>query len=398
MQQPLPRTTSEQRAPHYEDIETLIAVGFLSHSVVVSGVHLSLRSLGPGDLFLLRTRLSGHGQANWRLWTLASSIWMVDGFLLLGEPHAAPFILQTLRKIPKGGQDLLFSIASGLFARQTRAGEGTEAYCYAALSRFRWKSYGGSAPNMHSGIPGQEQLGTNYVQRMWTFYNEIEDLRLEEEAAWEGMKYVASAQSPKGVKKTDTHDRQMRQKELDRRQEVQDRFFYIATGVLDRQGRAPGEKGVVRDPFALKSHEELAQEMYRWTAGIEDDHDRIVNDYKKEVVARYEAEKAAREQRAAEYRKQLDSMPLPARSSPLVGYTQAQLSQILQHRSPGKPGLRTVFEGEGHSDYVYNKYLERTPDTGGLVATSDGRLIQSEQRDLTEQVAGRNVPFEARED
>jgi len=323
---------------------------------------------------------------------------MLDGLLVLEEPNVVPFFFQKLKSLPKRSQEILFSIIIGLFSRQTRAGDGTESYCYEMMSRFRWKSYGGHSPHTQSGIPGQEKLGTNYVQRMWTFYNEVEDRRLAEEAAWEGTKLIVSAQAPKGVKKIDTHDRQAKQKEAERRQEVQDQFFYVSTGVIAKAGLTPEGEKKAPSPFAPKSDEQLAQEMHSWVAGKEDDHDRVVNNYKQQVVARYEAEKAAREKRAADFRKHLDSMDLPARASPLVGYTQGQLSQILQHRNPGRPGARTVFEGEGRGDYVYTKYLERTPDTGGLAAAADGTLVLADKGDLTGQVAGRQVSFDTREE
>ena len=393
MRRLLPNTTPEQRGPKYEDIESLITVGFLSHSVVVNGVHLSFRSLGPGDTFLLRTRLTGHGGGDWRLWTIASSIWMVDGFLVINEPQAAPFILQILRKLPKAAHEILFSIVSGLFIRQNKALDGVEAYCYEGTSRYRWKSFGGTSPHFHSGIPGQETLGTNYVQRMWTFYNQVEDKRISEEAEWEGFKLVASTQAYKGMKKVDEHDKQAWQKEQARRQLVQDTFFYRTIGLIDKEEE--DAIATANKAFEAKSAEDLEHEMFLWVSGQEDEHDRIVSEYKREVIARHEAQKAERERRAAEYRRRLDEES-KTRMYPtvLVGYTQDQLANILQDRRPG--GVRVVQVEGGREDIDYTKYLDGGADTDGLTVTPDGRVVQAEKRDLTEEVARHQVSINLR--
>ncbi len=393
MSQVLQNTTLEQRVPYYGDIETLISVGFLSHSVVVNEVPLSLRSLGPGDMFVLRTRLASAKGEDWISWVIASSIWMVDGVLILNEPHAILSTYQTVRRLPKVAKEILFSLVSGLLTRQNRAIDCTEAYCYESISRFKWKSLKGAPMHQHSGIPGQESLGTNHVQRMWTFYNEVEDIRIAEESAWEGFKMVASSQSPKGVKKIDEQDKLTWQKELARRQEVRDRFFYVTTGVLSKEDATPKKAA---GAMSSKSVDDLEHEMYMWVSGQEDEHDRIVNAYKQKIIAKQEERRLERERRAAEFRQKLDNTPLNTQPTALVGYTQAQLVQILQHRQPGLPGLKTIHDETDHGEYLYTKYLERTPDSNGLVATPEGQLILKEKRDLTGQIAERQVPFETR--
>lgn len=224
MLQGFQHSTTEQRIPYYADIEALISTGFLSYSVPVNGVTLSLRSLGPGDLFLLKTRLTRAEGDDWLCWFIASSVWMVDGILVLNEPHAIQPIFRQVRRLPRKAKFILFSLVSGLLMRQSRAVDWVEPYCYENISRFRWKSFKTASVHVHSGIPGLEALGTNHVQRMWTFYNEIEDQRIAEESVWDGFKLVASASQPKGIKKIDEHDKELWKKEKERRQEVLDRF------------------------------------------------------------------------------------------------------------------------------------------------------------------------------
>ena len=388
---PLPRTTPEQRQPLYEDIETLITVGFLPHTVAVGGEQFVLRSLGPGDHNLLRIRAE-QSHLSWQSWAVATSIWMVNGHVLLDEPAHIPGLAQKFQALPERGRSILFGVVLGLFRRQDRAVQGVEAYCYENLSRFRWKSFGAGLPPNYSGIPGVDALGMNYVQRMWVFYNEAEDRRQVEEAQWEGLKFTASTQSPKGVKKVDQKDRQRWQAELDRRQSIQDRFFYRAKGMLKAE-----EDGAQQDLDALslpsKSPDQLQEEMRRWVAGEDDWHDRVVNEYKSRVTARHEAEQEERRRRAALLRKRLEHQEadgdLP--TTPLIGYTQEQLAALLEKRSPGAPGARRVIQGSqfGKQAHLYERYLKRQASSGLLTP----ELEVKEGTDLTDEIAGRSVPF-----
>jgi hypothetical protein len=315
---------------------------------------------------------------------------MANGYCLLGEVHAVPRMALFIRKLPRTVRDILISLITGLFTRQSKAVSAVEPYCYEALSRFRWKSFGGQLPTAHSGIPGVERLGTNYVQRMWIFYNEIEDQKIQEETMWEGFKLTASAQSPKGVKKIDQRDRQRRQNEEQKRQALQDRFYYTQIGVLKPEVHAGLDENAPR-LVGPKSVDELEDEMRRWVTGEEDWHDKIVNEYKRQVVQRYMQEKREREARLAVLRAQVEQGPLLA--VPLVGYTMEQIQEILKFRQPGLPGVRQVFPGS-HSDreYLYEKYLEKSPDSG-LLEVQDGKLVPREGTGLTDQIAQRSVPF-----
>jgi hypothetical protein len=388
----LPRTTPEQRSRFYEDIESLLNVGFLSHNVNIQNIPLSVRSLGPGDFFLLQARVNDKGPLDWQVWVIASSVWMINGYSLIGEPQAVPIIAKMIKEFPKSVKDVLFSIIVGLFTRQTKALKGVEAYCYEGVSRFKWKSYGRGNPKEHSGIPGIESLGTNYVQRMWSFYNEVEDQRIVDESMWEGFKLSASAMSPKGVQKIDAKDRQHRVDEDKRRQTVQDKFYYMCLGVLSDDEKTTTKNNVtLLNPH--KSVEDLEQEMHMWVTGQEDWHDKIVNDYKRQISERYMKDKAEREERAEQLRKQKeDNADMP--STVLVGYTPEQLQAIIGNK---QPGIKQVYDDPygGVREYLYKRHLEKAPGSGLLKSTDEGRVDVKGGTDLTEQVANRQVSFKS---
>ena len=383
----LPTTTSSQRAPLYEDVESLLMMGFLSNPVTVNGLRLSLRSLGPGDRFLLHTRAAGTPDKQWKCWMVASSVWMVDGYCILGEPHAAPAIWKKIQALPPSALEMLFSIVQGLFARQDRAIRAVEPYTYETASRYLWRS---TAGRFRPGVPGAEKLGSNHVQQMWAFYNRVEDTKQSQDAVWEGQKFVASTMSS-GVKKVDQKDRQRTQQETERRQRVQDLFYYKHIGIISDDPEKKGEDPRLAGVTHANTPDELADEMRRWVQGDEDIHDQVVSAYKRAVVAQHTQQKEEQEKRAAAYREQLEHFQGP--STQLVGYTAAQLQEIVKDRSPGAPGVRFIAEGgQGGRDYLYEKYLEREPDAG-LLSTQQGRVVRQGAPSLLEKVAERQLQF-----
>ena len=393
MQVKLSPTTLEQRHPLYADVEALIDYGFLTEPVVINGFSLSLRSLNPGDQFLLRQRVHQMEGDEWRNWVIASSIWMVNGHNLLGETQATPSIVKAIRHLPKNVRNILFNVVLSLFQRLETALEDVEAFACESISRYKWKSLGGKSPAEHSGFQG---IGTNHVQRVWTFYNVMDDVKQADDSMWEGFKLTASATSPKGVKKIDEKDKQTRQNEKDRRQIVVDKFFYVHKGVMKAPSKED-KKSQSDSTYATgnKSADDLSTEMHNWVTGKDDWHDQIVNEYKEKISLNYEHHKQEQAERVsaleAVYEQESDQ-PVA-----LVGYTPEQLSVLLKDRQPGAAGVRSVGAGVGFvREHLYSKYLERKADPGVLRPTEDGRLgivSEGEQPSLNEQIANRQVPY-----
>ena len=389
MPEVLAPSTPEQRAPLYEDVDTLISVGFLSQALSVKGTSVAMRSLGPGDIFLLKARVGAGSDFEWKLWALAQSIWVLDGMVLLGEPNVVPRVVSTLRLLPRNTLDIFFQVLMSLFSRQNKAMDATEAFCYEASSRFLWRTFGQHHPASHSGVPRVETLGSNHVQRMWTFFNEVEDQRSRDDSMWEGFKLTVSAQAPKGVKKIDERDKSLKEQEQRRRQGVLDRFFYKSMGIFI-------EDSTTRTSYS-KSVEDLEDEMYRWVAGIEDAHDVIVREYKQAIVSRYEQEQRDREEKLQALRAERERIQdaLGPMSSSLVGYTPEQLKLLLQDRKVGHSGVSFLPESPSR-DYLYKKYLERAPDPG-VLRPVDGRLVAAEGVKITDTLANRMVQLRADE-
>lgn len=346
-------------------------------------------------MFALQARMAAPG-AQWRVWTVASAIWMIDGINILGEPGATPRMARILQGLPRSTQEILFAISLGLFARQTRATQGVEAYCYERASRYQWRTLGGDSFVTQAGVPGVERMGTNQVQRMWAAFNTYEDQRDQAEIVWGSAKLAASAMSSKGIQKIDAKDKERQRKEEQRRQMVMDYFCYWALGLIDDPNpyKAKGlpETGAVDQH---KTVEELEDEMKRWVSGEDDWHDRVIREYKKRIIERTEREKADLEARTRALQAQAalrgtDMLP----STSLVGYTPDQLNSILDGR-PGAPeGVKQVTEGGDSRGHLYSKYIEKAPSAGNL-RTEGGRVITQgdEEGRLAAEIANRQVAF-----
>ena len=376
----LPKTTVEQRSRFYEDVESMLSPGFLSHQVLVSGVRLQLRSLSNGDLFMLRARTLGCDSREWRVWAIASAIWMINGQMVLGQDTVIPFLADKLRMLPDLVLNILFTTLLGLWVRMGEAISATEFYNYESLSRYKWISQKGQ--RLTSGVPGADSLGLNTVQRIWGVFNEMEDTRRTDESSWEGFKLVASSNAPKAITKIDEKDRQRKTSEMEMREKRLDEFYYIQLGVLEPSQDGSGSI-LSSHRMASKSVEDLEEEMRRWVTGDGDIHDRTVEAYKENIRARHEAEEAVKAsqraaleaERARQYREAEEDSFQP---KPLLALTGEQLQRMLQDRgSQGMPGVSFIPKAP-QAEKLYARHIAQNAVSTGNLRVADGRVVDPE--------------------
>jgi len=401
----LPSTTPEQRSRFYTDLDSLLAPGFLTHPIVINGVRLHLRSLGAGDLFMLKARTEGGTVAEWRVWAIATSIWMIDGRTVLGHDDAIPFLAGYVRKLPKPAVEILFSILLGLWVRLSSAVDMVEVYCFETISRYKWKTTGGDGL-LQTGVPGAEKLGRNAVQRIWHAFNEMEDTKRAEETAWEGYKLVASSNAPKAIRKMDDKDKERRRLESEERQKRLDRLYYHKIGVITAKGEYHGADGSMHRIEGAKSVEDLEDEMRRWVTEDYDLHDRVVAAYKAHIRAKNEQEREDRAQRREALQRKREEMGWESgdfRPQPLIAMTAAQLQLMLQERGAGagQPGV-TFLPNAPNAGRIYEKYVGAAPDAGRLQVVGDrvvdpGANPATDSRTLNDLIKSRNPAFGAGE-
>jgi hypothetical protein len=339
---------------------------------------------------MLRHRAHNLTHDEWQSVAIATSIWMAKGYNLLDEDNAIPMMAKSIRTLPPNVRSILFNEVGALFDRVNDAIDAVESYAYEKSSRYKWRSLGGQPFNSHNGLKGN--IGTNHVQRMWTFFNMIEDQRIADDVYWDGVKFTTSAHSAKGVKKADDRDKQHRKEEQDRRQRVQDTFFYVVKGVIKKP-----DSDVKSDQNlnGKKTSDDLAEEMRRWVAGEADWHDDIVNNYKRKVSENYERHKQEAAERAAILASAREDDSEQPQS--MVAYTPEQLADILKDRGHGVAGVRQVGSGPGAvREHLYTKFLGRDADSGVLKVTPDGQMAIASPNagpTLEQRIEDRNVVF-----
>jgi len=401
----LPRTTPEQRSRFYDDVETLLSPGFLTHTVVIADVRLQIRTLSPGDLFMLRARASGAASHEWRIWLVASSIWMIDGRSVLGDQSAVPFLAGYLRKLPVNTVNTLFSLVLGLFARTQKAAKAAEVYVYERSSRYRWVTYGQEKSFEAPGVPGASQLGINIVQQVWQAFNIYEDQNIEDARQWEGFKLVASSNAPKAIKKMDERDKNKRQESEETRERDLDNFYYISLGVMNPDGGSvTGSDGSMHRIQGVKTVEDLEEDMRRWVTGDADLHDAVIRDYKQQIRDRRAAEAREREERKQFLLDRREEMVKAGlidefQPTPLIALTAEQLQNHLMSKGPGhRPGV-TFIPKAPNAGRLYDKHVVGEATTSGALEVRDGKVVdnsanfETDKRTLNELIKGRNPSF-----
>jgi len=388
---------SDARRFLYADVEILINFGFLSHRVRVAGANISLRSLSPGDLFLLRNRvgLLSNDQM-WKAWTVSSAIWMINGMNLLEDPQTVQGMHEVIYRLPKLPLDSLFYLVTGLSNRVSTAIQRTEAYCYESYSRATWRFSGRQSPakDEYTGVPGTSRIGMNHVQRMWVAYNIAEDDRIEHIQQWQAAKFVASATNPKGVKKVTRSDESLRKREEQRRRDAIALMIHqVLNGKEEMQSgeivvMVRGKPMIVPRVKTARTVNELDEQMRMWVAGEKDWHDLVVDAYKNRIRDQFADERQKREAIAP-------TQPgVTSGSTPLVGYTPEQVRELRPDLIRKKVGARRVFDGQTGS-VLYEKFVARDAQQGNLRADEFGvvELPPGERSNLQGDVEKRRPAF-----
>ena len=363
----------------YEDLYQFLIPGFLTTRVVVDNHSYRIRSLGPNDLYLI-SGAARQGNPEWKWWSVAASIWMVDGMNLLEDSSYAPkVIFDVLRSSNKRLVSHLFCTVMRFFHRARRASEFLESFLYEEESRRLWQSMkNGEIPiYRRSGVPGVERLGMTAIQNSWTAWNQLEDIREQQEYIWSNTKVQVSIHSGKSAKNLDARDKNRQNSEKARRNEVHVRAYRKFLGEDDSGGKTrTTETGLtVRKQ---STNDDLVEEMRALVAGEKDDHDIIVENYKnhirQQIMEREEEQQRLLEEVRIRKEQELEEM---GRIRPrLVTLTPKELAEKfpMQQRYSG---VQRVIEGDPVS-HTFNRYLRQEPaNLPGLESRGDQLIVNS---------------------
>lgn len=343
----------------YGDLYQLLVPGFLTSRVKLGDHTYSLRSLGPPDLY----RISGvekEGTVQWKVWVVASSLWMADGIPLFESSTISPHLVyKTLLQSHRRVIGSLYGTVTDFFRRVRVAHQYFESFLYEDESRHLWQSLrGGTFPlSYKAGIPGIDRLGLSNLQTSWMAWNHLEDVREDQEYQWTLTKIQVSMQSAKAAQKLEARDKTRHGDEKDRRLAAHRKAWSIfCNGGVETSSDGSHKGYVARAP---KTAEDLVDEMRRWITGDMDDHDRIVEEYKQRVKESYLAnEKAKAEALEAAKKRALPQLEADTRTR-LRGYTSDELTRMFPTTS--RPGVHIVPERDPVS-HTFNRYLRDEPE------------------------------------
>lgn len=253
--------------------------------------------------------------------------------------------------------------------------EYLEPFCYEEQSRYLWKSWKAN------------QRFSNYrfgrlspMQVNWVLWNETEDDRISQKEEWDRTFFSASAMNssvPKIKEKWTNADKQ--------EQEYRENLMESA-----RSGNLNKVEEIKETVRKKKTYDDLRGEMTSWVKGEEDEHDRIVNEYK-EAMRRQIRETQERVVKMAIERqnRQREISELENRTQPIVALTEEQVRELLSKRE--RSGVISL--GNEGADRVIDRYLLADEDKGSLEVSEEGDHLKpvnsSVNGNIMEQIAGR---------
>lgn len=351
---------ADRRRPLYKDVEDLITPGFLTHTLVVDGVSIVFRSLDGTRTIPMLHRLDGADGLDWKRWYIATSVWMIDGFIIDGTPRGndAYYVFHTWAKdLRYEWVEALFATVLGIRNRLARAIKIVEAYACEKFSRSLWHT----KPTL-SGEP-------TLIQRLWVAHNHAQDEFEAEINQWGHTIALVGSMSGKGAKSLrKSIDKWETSREDRRRRVIEDAVNWIIQG--ERSEQAPifikvGDREYeVPKVHASQTVDEMQEELMRAMRGEKDYHDMVVDAYKAHSMA---IKKEREEERRAALRDALAQRMqegLEGQTS-LVGYTAEQLREL----NPKALQRRTTHDAQpaGH-DPAFDRYISTEIKPGWLGA------------------------------
>ena len=386
-------TTPDQRMELsiYADITHIIRHGFIALDLFVGRVQVSLRSVLPWDRDLLLRRTIQGTDRQYKIWLLAQTTWMLDGHVLLGRQDVTIELYRIYSQLSSAHINKIFGAYQQIWLRYEKAFHGLESFGYEQHSRLLW------IESKHVGVSSyafrgyDSKLGISELQRSWIVYNDYEDRRLDHEEKWQTAKLIASASAPKGVDKLNAQDKSRIEGENSRRQSVQDTFYYKTKRLLSDSSDLSSSKGAKVSGAA--SPEELEDEMRKWILGEKDEHDIVVENYKRHVSQAFAKQMQIKEQQIMEARAVSRAADEDEGAVALVGYTLSQVREKLEDTGYTPHASTAHFQTKGR-DYLYRRYLEKDPTTGTLSVDERGNIVANEEpKKMDDLISNRKIPF-----
>jgi len=353
----------------FKDIRDIIEKGFIIESFKINEVHIKIKN---PNLQLIEWSEEFSSQNIERSIALLSKLIISisgrdtkDFFYEIFESLMDSQIFSILTK--------MYMYAYRLMGRAIDANKYLEAYCYTEESRYLWRAW-----KARSLFTTHRLEDLNNIQISWVIWNEAEDERIESDRDWEKAFFVASATNPKGVESVQKKWKNKDNQEFERREDL---IEQAVKGLLEETNNEVKRKTRKK---RHKTMEDLEEEMRKWVAGEEDDHDIIVRTYKEEIQSHIDdlvQQAEEMKKRGRQKRAELDSA---ITGISLVGLTEEQI------KSKVKPGIAAPDVNDVNRNIIGNIIMK--PTQGNL--SIDGDKVITNQPSLMDKIAQRKPTME----
>lgn len=293
---------------HYQDLRQVIEQGFLSFKILVNHKYIVFRSPSLKDLEIMES----YSLRPMRdIILMARCIYSI-GYVKINQDRDFYYLIDFCKTIPMSCFNKIVVYIYSITNRLRSAGTLLEGFCYETESRQIWKTWL-SKNKFHKSITADE---FDTLQIAWIIWNESEDTKQIEDAHWQRSLFVASAMAS-GVDKIKKKWKDQEDLENKRREEVKK---YARMG-----------KPMPKDAkdIMLDNNEKLVEEMRRWLAGEEDEHDRVIREHKefmKEQINNARVYAEEQRQMAIERKDEIQAIPI-------VGYNLNDIKQKVNTQS-----------------------------------------------------------------
>lgn len=292
----------------YKSLQAHVERGFETVGVTLQGVNYVLKTLTPLEIDMVSQHGSGKGFRARRLYRLAYSTYMLNGYLLLAErPHIINVLYKYYQGISEIALEILEEATINLQRRANRYLMFSEGYAYTPAARSLWYARGGetSLSTKYTGIPGTEFLGTPIALEIWAIINHSLDRETQARRASSDALTVASASNPDGAQKM------ARRSQMDRTILQEKRDVLIKYGSEAHRNILEGKQAGKRERWTadISTPRAIAAELTRQMSGELDKHDLFMQTFYKRMRKEADERNRVEEERLAEIRALRGAVP-----------------------------------------------------------------------------------------
>lgn len=255
----------------YNNIEDIIAKGFLSELLEYEGIKIVLKNITDKEFNML-PYFSGSESEHNVFYKLAFATYMINGVnYIKNRSSNVEELANFYRDVPSPFLSVLLEVLEDLHLNYLESSRFLEGFSYTNKSRNLWKSISNNLFVINPyGIEGIESLGINSVQENWVIINKQLDAEESYKVQFNLSILVASSFNGKGAKSI-SNNFEARQKDIEEYRETISKYGY------DKK-RVEEERNSEWSP-QLRTREDLVHELEKQMRGEKDKHDLFMEEW-----------------------------------------------------------------------------------------------------------------------